>query len=44
MHLSSRANYMLKFTLLCGDTELISIYEPAAVCRQRLIVCIDVEQ
>ena len=27
-----------------GDTEVISIYEPAAVRRERLIVCIDVEQ
>ncbi len=37
---------MLKITLLGSDTEVISIilYEPAAVGRQRLIVCIDVEQ
>ena len=31
---------MLKITLLGGDTVVISIYEPAAVRRQRLIVCI----
>ena len=34
---------MLNITLLGGDTEVISIYEPAAVRRQRLIVSIDVE-
>ena len=43
MDISSRAN-SLKITLLGGDTEVISIYEPAAVRRQRLIVCLDVEQ
>ena len=36
--------HMLKITMLGGDTEVISIYEPAAVRRQRLVVCIDVEQ
>ena len=35
---------MLKITLLGGDIEVISIYEPAAVRRQRLVVCIDVKQ
>ena len=35
---------MLKSTVLGSDTEVISIYEPAAVRRQRLIVSIDVEQ
>ena len=35
---------MLKITLLCGDTDVISIYEPATVRRQRLVVSIDVEQ
>ena len=35
---------MLTTTLLGGDTEVIIIYEPAAVRRQRLIVSIDVEQ
>ena len=35
---------MLKITLSGGDTEVISIYEPAAVRRQRFIVSIDVEQ
>ena len=36
--------HMLKITMLGGDTEVISIYEPAAVRRQRLVVCIDVGQ
>ena len=35
---------MLIITLLGGDTDVISIYEPAAVRRQMLVVCIDVEK
>ena len=34
---------VLKITLLGGDIEVISIYEPAAVRRQKLIVSIYVE-
>ena len=34
----------VEITLFDGDTEVISIYEPAAVRRQGLFVCIDVEQ
>ena len=48
MDISSRANScmfnMSKTTLLGSDTEVISMYEPAAIRRQRLIVSIDVEQ
>ena len=35
---------MLKITILGGDTEVSSMYEPGAVHMQRLIVSIDVEQ
>ena len=48
MDISSRANSSVYVqhveNLLSGDTEVISIDEPAAVRRERLIVSIDVEQ